>query len=112
MAGRRKTYDRKLIARAFERYIAETEIPIAAEFAASVGCSKYHIYDTEDYADLLAHCFSKKEAALERLCLAGKINPAMAIFSLKQMGWSDRHETTVKGDKAHPLQIMNTDARL
>ena len=31
----------------------------------------------------------KKQAQLERGTLSGQFNPAMAIFSLKQMGWRD-----------------------
>jgi hypothetical protein len=35
----------------------------------------------------------------------------MAIFSLKQLGWSDKQETTIQGG-AVPLQISNADAKL
>lgn len=31
---------------------------------------------------------------LERKALSGEIDKTMAIFSLKQLGWSDKHELT------------------
>ena len=40
----------------------------------------------------------KKEAQLEKLALKGKIDKTMAIFSLKQIGWRDKHEIEHSGN--------------
>ena len=36
----------------------------------------------------------------------------MAIFSLKQLGWTDRSEQTHKGDQSAPLVFSATDKNL
>ena len=96
--GRPREIDREALKIAFERYIEETPIPIVAEFAASQGLSKQYVHQCEELLDLIKICLSKKESALERQSLDGDVNVTMAIFSLKQLGWSDRQETTHKGD--------------
>ncbi len=116
VGGRPREYDRDALAILFAKYIADTEIPIAAEFAANQGFGKQILYNFADaeprFYDLLTRCVSKKEAALERQALAGAVNCSMAIFSLKQLGWTDRNESTLKGDKAHPLVVSQADANL
>jgi hypothetical protein len=97
-AGRPREYDRAALAAAFEDYIENTEIPIVAEFAARHGLTRQFLYDGEEFSDLIKRCTFKKEAALERQALVGSVNCTMAIFSLKQLGWSDRQETTHRGD--------------
>lgn len=77
---------------AFERYIEKTEIPIVAEFAALNKMHKNYFYDRTEFSNLIKECVSKKEAALERGGLTGSLNPTVAIFSLKQLGWRDRQE--------------------
>jgi hypothetical protein len=57
-------------------------------------------------------CLTKKEAQLERKALYNEINVSMAIFSLKQLGWSDRTEQTHRGDAFAPIIISETAARL
>jgi len=99
--GRPRTIDRQKVAEAFAKYIQETPIPIAVEFAAQQGLTKQWLYEAEEMADLLKACMTKKESALERHALNNSCNVTMAIFSLKQQGWSDRQETTLKG----PVQL-------
>lgn len=79
----------------FEKYIEETEIPILAEFTYKNGINRPWIYAQPDFLTLIKRCMEKKEAALESGTLRGTLNPAMAIFSLKQMGWKDRQERVV-----------------
>jgi hypothetical protein len=110
--GRPRKYDRKAIAEAFEAYIKDTEIPILAEFATQQGVYRSFFHDSDEFSELVAKCTTKKEAALERGALSNKINCTMAIFSLKQLGWSDRLDTTLKGDAAAPIVISSVDANL
>lgn len=111
-AGRPREYDREAIYAAFEKYIAETDIPIIAEFSYKQGFGKATLYDWPEFSNLLNLCTAKKESALESKGLAGDVNTTMAIFSLKQLGWSDRNDLTLKGDKAHPIAISATDSQL
>jgi len=76
----------------FEKYIEHTEIPIIAEFAAQNGLWKQYFYDHGEFTNLIKKCTTKKEAALEKGALENRINPTMAIFSLKQqgIGWRDK----------------------
>jgi hypothetical protein len=76
----------------FESYIAKEKIPIVAEFAAQNGLHKQWLYDQPEFSDLIKRCVTKKEGALERQALKGDANCSMAIFSLKQMGWTDKQE--------------------
>ena len=82
-----------------EAYTENTEIPIIAEFAYQHGLNRSSIYEIAEVSDALKKLTAKKEAALERLMLSGKPNVAAgAIFSLKQMGWSDRTEVKHSGE--------------
>ena len=110
--GRPREYDRERIGAAFEQYITDTPIPIVAEFAASQGVTKQFMYDCEEFSDLVKQCTCKKEGALERGMLSSSVNVTAAIFSLKQLGWSDRQDITHKGDAQHPLMLSNSDAKL
>ena len=112
MVGRPRIHNRKKLLKALDSYIAATDIPIIAEFAVQQGLHRQQLYDMEELSDGLKRCATKKEMALERLGLTGQINTSMAIFSLKQLGWSDRTDLTHKGDAAHPLVISGTDSRL
>lgn len=82
----------KAIAEKFESYIEDTEIPIAAEFAYQNRIFREDLYKRPETQEALKRCLAKKETALERKSLLGQVNTTQAIFSLKQMGWSDRHE--------------------
>lgn len=110
-AGRPREFDRAIIAQAFKAYIEGEEIPIVAEFAAKQGFGKHILYNfaeaDEEFNNLLRDCITKKEAALERKGLKGEVALPMAIFSLKQLGWSDKQETTHKGDKDNPIAVAD-----
>jgi hypothetical protein len=71
------------------QYINDTEIPIIKEFCYLHNVSRDDIYNYDEFESLRVKAMDKKEAQLEKLGLEGKINPAMAIFSLKQLGWSN-----------------------
>lgn len=110
--ARPREWDRQALREEFLQYVEKTDIPIVAEFAYTRGVSRDQVYEWPELTDALKACIAKKESALESKALAGKVNCSMAIFSLKQLGWSDRNDLTVKGDKAHPLVISNSDAQL
>jgi hypothetical protein len=78
----------------FESYIAREKVPIVAEFASQTGILRDWLYDQPDFSTLLKKCVQKKEAGLERLALKNNCNTSMAIFSLKQLGWTDKHDHT------------------
>jgi hypothetical protein len=82
----------------FAQYIDETDIPIIAEFAYKNDVPRVWLYDRQEFSALLKKCIDKKEAALEIGTLKGTLNPAMAIFSLKQMGWRDKQEIEHSGE--------------
>ena len=77
----------------FKKYIDDTTLPIIAEFAYMNDIERQYLYDNQMFSTLLKKCIAKKEANLEKGALTGKLNPSMAIFSLKQIGWKDRQET-------------------
>jgi len=108
--GRPITTDWEDLRQKFYAYIAEHTVPIASEFAYQNGLWKQRLYDQPELAEPLKLCLTKKEAALERGTLEGKLTPAMAIFSLKQMGWTDKQEHLGAG--GGPIVISATDASL
>ena len=89
------------IAVAINEYTIATDIPIAAEFAWQNSIPKSTIYNLaekhEGLLEAIKRLTDKKEAQLERMCLNGKIDKTMAVFSLKQLGWKDRNETEHTG---------------
>jgi hypothetical protein len=103
--ARPRAHNRREVLEAFNTYIAEVEIPIVAEFATLQGVSREFLYSNEEFSDAIKRCTFKKEAALERMALTGKVNVSMAIFSLKQLGWTDRAENTLKGDPNAPVAL-------
>ena len=96
-AGRPREYDRDKIAKALAKYIEANEIPILAEFAYQHKITRELMYDWPELSTLIKLCVTKKESALERKALSGDCNVTMAIFSLKQLGWSDKQETKHSG---------------
>jgi hypothetical protein len=77
-------------------YMENTEIPILAEFAYMNNIPRQALYEHPEFSDARKEIISKKEAQLERLALTGDINTTMAVFSLKQLGWSDKQERILK----------------
>lgn len=99
--GRPKRYSKEFlldIAEKFEKYIEETEIPIVAEFAYLINFPRSSLYQFEEFETVLKKCIDKKEANLEKLALTNTVNTSMAIFSLKQLGWTDKVEQNVKSE--------------
>lgn len=93
--GRPKTYNEEQIQEIslkLEKYIAEEDIPIVAEFAYLNDVPRNTLYDYTEFSTLLKKLIDKKEAQLERKGLTNEVNTGMAIFSLKQLGWRDRQE--------------------
>lgn len=102
MAARRgrppklEDYDKEQLLKEFEEYIAKTDVPIVARFAANKGMYKQYFHDHAEFADAIKRCMSKKEAALEEGALFGTLKDSMAIFSLKaNHGWKDREAKIV-----------------
>ena len=93
--SRTQTQDEQLFDR-FKKYIDNTTLPIIAEFAYMNDIERQYLYDNEMFSTLLKKCIAKKESNLEKGALTGKLNPSMAIFSLKQLGWKDRKEEEVQ----------------
>jgi hypothetical protein len=106
--GRPRTYNDQAVAEIaanLRRYIDETDIPILAEFAYQNHIPRTVFYDYPEFSTLAKELIDKKEAQLERKGLAGEINKAMAIFSLKQLGWSDRQQLEHSGG-TEPVKII------
>lgn len=87
-----------------DEYIAQTPVPIFAEFCDKYGYLRTYLYEIKELSDSIKKMMQKKEVALEKGALTGKLNTAMAIFSLKQMGWSDKQE--VKHDGGISINII------
>lgn len=85
------------IEKQMDKYTAETEIPILAEFAVSIKVHRQALYEHPELTDGIKRLITKKEAQLETLALYGGVNSTMAIFSLKQIGWTDRKEVEHSG---------------
>lgn len=88
----------KEIKELMKKYIEENSVPIIAEFAYQNKIPRQTIYDLDDLKELLEELKSKKEAQLEKGALANKLNVAMAMLSLKQLGWSDKREVKIQTD--------------
>lgn len=89
-------HDKQTLLEEFEQYIAETDVPIVARFAANKGLAKQYFHDHEEFTDAIKKCMTKKEAALEEGALFGTLKDSMAIFSLKaNHGWKDREAKVI-----------------
>src|SRR5574344_341867 len=87
--SRTQTQDEELFDR-FKEYIDNTTIPILAEFVYMNDINRQYLHDNKMFSTLLNKLKEKKQANLEKGALTGKLVPAAAIFSLKQLGWRDR----------------------
>jgi hypothetical protein len=110
--GRSKTYTEervKEILVELDIYIANTDIPIVAEFAYQNEIPRQTLYELDDLRDTIKRLIDKKEANLERMALNNKINHTMAIFSLKQLGWRDKQEIEHSGEikKINVTEVLN-----
>lgn len=93
--------DWNAVADKLKAYIDETQIPILKEFCWKIAKIPYDTFysEIERHPDSLLTqlkklCLDKKETQLERGGLSGILDKTMVIFSLKQLGWTDRVDTT------------------
>lgn len=91
----------------FQEYIDNNDVPIIAEFAYTNGILRESLYDYPEFSTLLKMCIAKKESQLEKLTLSGKINAPMAIFSLKQLGWTDKEKIEHSGGISTKIEIID-----
>ena len=84
--------------RKFTEYIDDKDMPIIAEFAYLNDIDRLYLYDHMEFSTLLKKAIAKKESYLEEKGLKGEVNPTMAIFSLKQLGWRDKQEVEHSGE--------------
>ena len=108
--GRPRTFTDEQVAEIREKlvqYIATTEIPIVAEFAYQNDINRQILYDYPEFSTLTKKLIAKKEAQLERKGLMNEVNSTMAIFSLKQLGWTDKQEMKIEGGET-PVEIKQT----
>ena len=93
----------------FDEYIEENDVPIVSEFAYQNDILRESLYDYKEFSTVLKKCIAKKESQLEKLSLLGEISTPMAIFSLKQLGWSDKQQTEISGKDGGPIRITKAD---
>ena len=65
-------------------------VPNISLFAFEHGLSRTKLYEFEELKEVIALFRTKKESDLEKGTLDGTLNAPMAIFSLKQIGWTDK----------------------
>jgi hypothetical protein len=97
------------ICQKFEEYIDRTEVPILSEFLWMNKLPKMIFYQYPEIATLREFCMQKKQAQIERLCSTGQWDVRMGMFSLRQMGWSDKHEVEHSGKIDTGVQIYLPD---
>ena len=94
---------------AVDPYLKEADPPILAEFAHRQGITREYLYQLaaakkQKGDDRLSHAIKRlsesKEIALERGALSGHYSPSVAIFSLKQLGWTDKAVVVPEPDDA------------
>lgn len=112
--GKQRVSVRKLVKDADE-YIREAMPPIVAEYANQHGISRQYIYQLgkkyPEVNDTIKKIIDAKEICLERNGLNGNFNPAMAIFSLKQLGWRDlpKEEAVESGSGGGKVELVVRD---
>lgn len=106
-AGRPIELNYNEIIELMEKYISETAIPIFAEFCYINDLSRSYMYQIKELSNTIKKMMLKKEAQLEKLALSGNAPTAMCIFSLKQLGWSDKQEIELDGKLEIPNITIN-----
>lgn len=92
---------------AVDPYLKTAKPPIVAEFAHSLGITREYLYELAatrnkkgdprlSYA--IKWISEAKEIDLERGGLSGDYAQSVAIFSLKQLGWSDKGQAAEASD--------------
>lgn len=95
--------------------IKKKEVPILKEVFVKKGWSYDYVCKilngrlleaNDDRLDTsIKNLISAKEYMLERLGLKGMINPTMAVFSLKQLGWRDQQQVDVGNTNNKSIKI-------
>ena len=95
------------IKKKFGEYIDENTVPIIAEFAYKNNILRETLYDYNEFATLRKRAIDKKEANLEKGGLSGNLNTAMSIFSLKQLGWTDKQSIDINTQMKNIAEGIN-----
>ena len=90
---------------AMESYIESTDVPILAEFSYTHEIDRQTLYDYDEFSTLRKRLIAKKESQLERLGLLGEVDRTMAVFSLKQLGWSDKQHLEHTGPGGGSIDV-------
>ncbi len=101
----------KEINEAIKEYSETTEIPILAEFAFNYGILREELYRHPELRYAIKDLITKKEFQLERKAMSGETNTTFAIFSLKQIGWSDKTEVEHSGNPEKPIKYETYQKR-
>lgn len=99
----------KKVNREMAEYTKNTEIPIMAEFAYTHDYPREELYKHKELAHSIKKMMEKKESQLEKLALTNKVNPTMAVFSLKQLGWKDKHQVENSGSIERKIVFENEE---
>jgi len=83
-----------------EAYTTETDLPILAEFAYTHDYDRAQLYGFPKIAHTIKKMMLKKETELEKIAIKGDAPTAFCIFSLKQLGWSDKQQIEHSGEVA------------
>lgn len=90
--------------------ITELNPPTITGLALHLGfINRASMYDYElrgEFSNTVKTARSRCEQWVETNGLAGNTPPAMAIFALKNYGWSDKQEIEHSSDPDKPLQII------
>lgn len=101
-----KTHQEYLeLAESMKDYAVNTDVPILKEWCCFNNMLVDEVFNHGEFDAAKDFLVAKKEVDLERLGLRDKKN-TMAIFSLKQQGWSDKKEVQVSTDLAEFKQAM------
>lgn len=80
-------------------YIKNANPPILAEYAHMHNITRQYLYELagkdKTLSDTIKKISEAKEIKLEKGALSGEYSANMAIFSLKQLGWSDKQKIEV-----------------
>lgn len=87
----------------------KTLVPSVTDFAVKHKTHKQRIYEIPELREMAELCKSRKENALEQGALNGTLNVSMAIFSLKQLGWTDKNELELSGKRPIVFDPVEND---
>jgi hypothetical protein len=102
--GRPPKVDLEELINGVDDYIENANPPIVAEYAHKNGITRQRLYSLaeekkrqgdERLFDAIKKLSESKEISLERGGLSGNYSANMAIFSLKQLGWTDKAKVDV-----------------